>query len=73
MSNLRAIGNACKKVRKSKGITQKDLGAIMGYSDKAISAFETGNSNNALILIWYIVNGLPVDVLRGVIKWQGNA
>lgn len=36
------IGRNIKKYRKAAGHTQQDLGDKIGYSDKAISAFETG-------------------------------
>lgn len=66
IQNLKVIGKACKSIRMANGITQKQLGKITGYSDKTISSFETGRVNNAILLLWYLENGLTLDKIKGV-------
>lgn len=64
MVTLVDVGNACRKVRQSKHMSQKQVAKATGYNDRTISQFERGYSNNALILIWYITNGLELGGLN---------
>lgn len=60
MVTLVDVGKACRRVRQSKHMSQKQVAKATGYNDRTISQFERGYSNNALILIWYITNGLEL-------------
>lgn len=62
VKDLKNLGRACQKYRKSKGMTQWKFGLDIGYTDRSISAFECGRSNNALILCEYVKLGFD---LRG--------
>lgn len=39
------IGENIKTIRKTKGLTQKQLGQLLGVSQAAIGQFESGKSN----------------------------
>ena len=56
--SLKTLGLLCKQTRMIKGATQEELADIIGCTKQNISMFETGKNNNALILWWYIKNGL---------------
>jgi transcriptional regulator with XRE-family HTH domain len=64
MVTLVDVGKACRKIRQSKHMSQKQVAKATGYNDRTISQFERGYSNNALILIWYITNGLELGGLN---------
>ena len=56
------IGNICKEFRKKKlGITQKAVAEENGYSVENVSSFENGRTNNALLFVWYFLNGLDIN------------
>ena len=58
---LKQIGTACKQRRKKLGLTQYAVAVETGYSIKTISAFETGRTNNAILLVWYMNHGLDIN------------
>ena len=68
--DLKYIGKVCKHFRKSINVTQEKMGKEIGYTASNISSFETGRSNNAIILAWYMINGLDPKTLKGAITWQ---
>ena len=55
---LRAVGRMCKEYREYIGVTQSDVSRATGYSEQNISSFETGRTNNMILLLWYIDNGM---------------
>lgn len=59
---LKSIGECCRSWRKSVRMSMKEVGDLMGYSVQAISRFETGHMNNAVMLMWYIENGAEVKI-----------
>ena len=65
VTDLKRLGGKCKHFRRSKNIQQNRVAKETGYSNKSISAFENGRVNNAIILIWYINNGMDIKELRG--------
>lgn len=65
MYDLKALGGQCKRLRRTLDIKQTQVAIETGYSQKSISAFENGRTNNALILLWYINHGLNRDIIRG--------
>ena len=65
MYDIKALGVQCKRLRRTLDIKQTQVAIETGYSQKSISAFENGRTNNALILLWYINHGLNRDIIRG--------
>lgn len=65
MYDIKALGIQCKRLRRTLDIKQSQVAIETGYSQKSISAFENGRTNNALILLWYINHGLNRDIIRG--------
>ena len=57
-----SIGENIKKIRKEKGITQKELGKMLGVSQSAIGQFENDKSNPKIETIVKIANALDVNV-----------
>lgn len=60
MENIKEIGAICATWRKENNIPQQIIARDLGLSVESISAFEHGRTNNALILSWYIKNGLKL-------------
>lgn len=40
------IGNSIKRIRQNKGVTQEQLGDIIGVSGQAVSKWENGESHS---------------------------
>lgn len=59
-STMAAVGADCRKLRHEKGLRLKDVAQETGYSVENIQAFERGRNRNALILLWYLYNGLKI-------------
>ena len=55
---LLTVGQMCKRLRENQGIKQSQVAKETGYSEQNISSFETGRTNNMLILLWYVDRGL---------------
>lgn len=62
------VGENIKKIRKEKGITQKQLGERLGVSQAAIVQFENSNSNLKLETIKKIANALGVSETRLILE-----
>ena len=58
---LKEVGQRCKNFRIEKGYYQTDVARDLGYSLENISSFENGRNDNAIILLWYIMHGMPID------------
>ena len=56
------IGEAIKKARKSKGITQKDLAKKTGLSQCVISWWETNRVTPTVILLMCVADVLEVTL-----------
>lgn len=54
------LGKACRHVRKRLHITQMEVAKELSYSISSISAFERGENNNAIILVWYVLHGFDL-------------
>lgn len=48
----------CKQHREKLGVKQSQVATETGYSEQNISSFETGRTNNMIIFLWYINNGV---------------
>lgn len=57
-NKLKEIGKVCRDARMIYGVTQKVIADFLGYHRSAISNFERGLSNNAIILHYYITEFL---------------
>lgn len=56
------IGNNIKKIRKRKGMTQKELGNKCGIADSAIRRYELGGANPKRETLQKIANALDVSI-----------
>ena len=61
MLDLLEVGKRCKRLRKCLKLNQSDVAEQLGYSPQMVSQFENGQANNAVILLWYIDNGLSLS------------
>lgn len=57
-----AIGNNIKKIRKRKGMTQKELGSKCGIADSAIRRYELGGANPKRETLQKIADALDVSI-----------
>ena len=55
---MKEIGYMCKHFREHIGYSQSEVAEDTGYSVQNISSFETGRTNNMLLLLWYVDHGL---------------
>lgn len=62
------IGENIKRIRKEKGITQKELGKRLGITQAAIGQFENNNSNLKMDTIKKIADALGVNYTRLIIE-----
>lgn len=71
MLTLKEVGRLCQNARKERGLYQFHVADAFGCSVSAVSAFETGKSNNAELLVYYMENVLPKEAARtlGIVKW----
>ena len=59
---LKSIGESCREWRKNMRMSLREVADLMGCSLQAVSRFELGHMNNAVMLLWYIENGAEVKV-----------
>ena len=59
---LKSIGESCREWRKQMRMSLREVAELMGCSIQAVSRFELGYMNNAVMLLWYIENGAEVKV-----------
>ena len=63
MSNIaKQAGALIKEVRKSKGLTQKELGEQLGIGESRISKYESGKQNPTLATLQKIADTLNVKI-----------
>lgn len=62
------VGENIKKIRKEKGITQKELGEKLGISQAAIGQFENSASNLKIDTIKKIADALDVNYTRLILE-----
>lgn len=55
------VGENIKRIRKKKGLTQKQLGALCGLADSAIRRYELGGANPKIETIQKIAHALEVE------------
>lgn len=58
---IKELGYSCKCWRRGADITQKEMAVIMNKSAESVSAFECGRNDSAMMLMYYIAAGYPID------------
>lgn len=67
------LGKLCRRARRRRDITQKQVASATGYSVENICGFEHGRSANAKLLLWYIFEmGLTIDEIKVVLIYGKN-
>lgn len=56
------VGEQIRDARKAKGLTQKELGAIMGLSESVVNKYETGKQNLSLETVQKVARALGVEL-----------
>ena len=59
-----SIGENIKRIRKEKGLTQKQLGELCGLADSAIRRYENGGANPKRETLKKIAKALDISYLR---------
>ena len=59
--NIAKIGGKIQKLRQLKGLTQKDLGDLLGYSESFISYIEKGERNISVSDLHKLANIFNID------------
>ncbi len=68
MYDYKKLGLMCKKYRRSKlKKTQSEVAEDLQLTISSISMFENGNSRSADILLYYLINGFPTNLLENII------
>lgn len=55
------LGHALQEARKRAGLTQRQLADLVGYSQRAISDIETGNTNVHAVVLYRLAKAMAVD------------
>lgn len=71
MGDSMTVGENVKKARKSKGLTQQELGERMGVTQATVNQYESGKRNPKLDTLNRIANALGVNV--GVLLYGENS
>ena len=67
MFNYKKLGYICREFRvKYLRMTQGQVAEELGLTVSSISMFENGNSRSTDILLFYLLKGLPVNVIRDI-------
>lgn len=69
---LKIVGERIRKAREESGISQKKLGLMLGLSDKAISAYESGRTFPPLDTLYRIAKELERDITYFVSDDEGS-
>ena len=63
MSNIvKRVGQLIRETRKAKGLTQKELGAMMGLSESTVNKYEAGKQNLSLETVQKIADALKIQL-----------
>ncbi len=62
--NTYVTGSAIKRLREEKGITQAELAAILGVTDKAVSKWETGKGLPDISLVTPLASALGISLME---------
>lgn len=55
------IGNNIKSIRKNAGLSQKDFGAVLGFSARTVSDWECGNTEPDITTIKLLAKKFDVS------------
>lgn len=68
--NYSNFGENLKQLRKSRGLTQKDFGTMVGLSKAVVSKYETGMGYPSFDILVRIAQyfGVTTDYLLGVVR-----
>ncbi len=60
-----------KMLRIDKGISQEELGKIIGVSQQCVSKWEAGKADPTLTSLWKLADlfGVSIDILCGRTEW----
>jgi transcriptional regulator with XRE-family HTH domain len=68
MYDYKKLGLLCKEFRcKKLKKTQSEVAEELQLTISSISMFENGNSRSADILLYYLINGFPANLLHDII------
>jgi transcriptional regulator with XRE-family HTH domain len=56
------VGQQIREARKAKGLTQKELGALMGLSESVVNKYEAGKQNLSLETVQKVALALGMDL-----------
>lgn len=59
---LKKLGENLRRIRKQKGMTQEDLGFLIGNSGKQIGRIERGENNVTTSMMYQISKALNVNI-----------
>ena len=69
MYDYKKIGLYCKKFRANcLKMTQSEVAEELNLTVSSISMFENGNSKSFDVLLFYLIKGLPVNLLRDMLE-----
>lgn len=71
--NYELIGVRIKRYRENKGLSQEELGSIIGISNRHLSKVETGAKNPSLELILNIANALNITADDLLVDYLNNS
>lgn len=57
------LGTAVRNLRKAKGLTQGDLGKLVGLDQKKVSLIENGNPNVRIDSVFRLLSALEVGTV----------
>lgn len=60
--NLKKLGKQIQSIRKSKGLSQQELAALIEYEKSHMSRLENGGANPTFLTLKKIANALKVSV-----------
>ncbi len=63
MRTGRELGLACQALRRRKGITQRDLAAMLGVSATWVSSFENARHGTNLQMVFRVLDVLGVEIV----------
>ena len=63
-SQLKALGERLKKLRKDKGLTLKELGYLTDKEPQSISRVEMGDINPTYLYLLEVCKGLEINIVE---------
>jgi len=60
--DLKQVGNAIRRARKKKGLSQKDLASKVGIRQGTLSLIESGNSDSKMETVLAVLAALDLEL-----------